>query len=638
LWTAYLLFLGFFSFESKNDIVNSQYLLFLICIPLVFIYLLKYEFKESATPKLKEINLKKLAKNGAMLPLLFLFLSSLTLTTFTSADTTSENLLFYGQNSLGTWDIPEYGKYGREASGMFGLLPIYLSASGYENKIVVENKTTFLNATQPLHENITRYINLTDYVSLIESPKITQDILQDVNVFVVANLNTSFSQIEKDLIWQFVERGGSLLVLGDHTNVGGILEPLNDLLEPTDIRFRFDSALPLDPTFKWMTGYHLLHHPVTSTLQNLDELQISVGASLNSSLSFPIILGRYAFSDEGDRSNEEMAYLGDYEYNPGEQLGDIVLVAGSYYGQGKVIVFGDTSTFQNAALPYSIPFINNVFAWLTSGRTQTEELLQIGISLLLLIAAFLIYIIQKNTSISFVFFPIAFCGALLISTATTPIFITEVSLTDDVVYIDSSHGERFSLELFKDESLNGLILNLNRNGYLPIILKEFSKEQIAEGKILFFNAPTQSFTGNEVEFLIQYISKGGIVVLATGYEDKDASMPLLSEFELDIEGIPLGPVPYVEATPEEYENEPRFVDSWPVVFNEKNAKSYYNFTWEREYNLMVFVEHGNGGLLLISDSQYLLDKNIESIYDYWPGNIIFLKHLLDDFKAREGLQ
>jgi len=47
---------------------------------------------------------------------------------------------------------------------------------------------------------------------------------------------------------------------------------------------------------------------------------------------------------------------------------------------------------------------------------------------------------------------------------------------------------------------------------------------------------------------------------------------------------------------------------------------------------MVFVRYGSGGLLLISDSQYLLDKNIESIYDYWPGNILMLKHILDEFK------
>lgn len=640
-WTVYLTILGFIEFESKNDAVNFHYLLFLFCLIPTFLYLSKYEFRESTIGilKFKDIKIKNLTKNGAIWALLFLFISSVTLTTFigaNNADTDDQKIMFYGQNMLGTWDIPEYGKYGREASGMFGLLPIYLTASGYENELVVENITIFLNTTQPVHENITRYVNITDYVSIIESPEITRDILKDVNVFVVANINKSFSRNEQDVIWEYVENGGSLLVLGDHTNVGGIQEPLNDLLEPANIRFRFDSSLPLDPKFKWMTCYQLLHHPTTSRINSLDELQISVGASLDIIYSsFPMIVGRYALSDEGDRLNEEMAYLGDYEYTPGEQLGDIVLVAGSYYGQGKVLVFGDTSTFQNSAIAYSYPFIQSIFTWLNSERTEIIELLQIGISILLLIAAFLIYMALKNTLISFAFFPVVLCIALLISTIVNPVLMGDVKMTGEVVYIDSSHGERFNLELFTDDSVNGLILNLNRNDYLPIILREFSKEKIAEGKILFFIAPTKSFTGDEVEFLKQYMSNGGIVVLASGHEDKQASLPLLNEFELDVEGIPLGPVPYVEESPEEYENEPRFVDSWPIVFNEENSISYYNFTWNIDYYLMVFVKQGNGGLLLISDSQYLLDKNIESIYDYWPGNIIFLKHILDDFKAME---
>lgn len=638
-WSVYLIILGFIEFESKNDVINLHYILFLFCLIPTFLYPSKYEYKESTTRILKFKDIKKLPKNGAIWALLFLFISSVMLTTFIGADTADtddQKILFYGQNMLGTWDIPEYGKYGREASGMFGLLPIYLTASGYENEIIVENITTFLNITQPVHENITRYVNVTDYVSIIESPEINRDILKDIKVFVVANINKSFSQNEKDIIWEYVENGGSILVMGDHTNVGGIQEPLNDLLEPANVRFRFDSSLPLDSKFKWITCYQLFHHPITSKIDSLDEIQISVGASLDiTSSSFPIIVGRYALSDEGDRLNEEMAYLGDYEYNPGEQLGDIVLVAGSYYGQGKVLVFGDTSTFQNSATPYSYPFIQGIFTWLNSERTETGELLQIGISILLLIAAFLVYIILKNTRISFAFFPVALCIALLISTVVNPMLVGDVKITGDVVYIDSSHGERFSLELFTDDSVNGFMLNLNRNGYLPIILRDFSKEKIAEGKILFFIAPTKSFTGDNVEFLKQYISNGGIVVLASGHEDKQASLPLLNEFELDVEGIPLGPVPYAEESPEEYENEPRFVDSWPIVFNEENSRSYYNFTWNIDYYLMVFVKQGNGGLLLISDSQYLLDKNIESIYDYWPGNIIFLKHILDDFKAME---
>jgi hypothetical protein len=49
----------------------------------------------------------------------------------------------------------------------------------------------------------------------------------------------------------------------------------------------------------------------------------------------------------------------------------------------------------------------------------------------------------------------------------------------------------------------------------------------------------------------------------------------------------------------------------------------------------VFVDYGAGGLLVIGDSQYLLDKNLESIYDYWPGNILFIKYLLDELPMKE---
>ncbi|PNX47492.1 MAG: hypothetical protein BV459_04350 [Thermoplasmata archaeon M11B2D] len=108
-------------------------------------------------------------------------------------------------------------------------------------------------------------------------------------------------------------------------------------------------------------------------------------------------------------------------------------------------------------------------------------------------------------------------------------------------------------------------------------------------------------------------------------------MPLLKTYNIDIEQIPLGPVPYVEENLTFYQNEPRFVDSWPVSFQENQAVSFYNFTWGNlTFHLVVFIKQGTGGLLVISDSRYLLDKNIESIYDYWPGNILFLKYLLDE--------
>ena len=51
------------------------------------------------------------------------------------------------------------------------------------------------------------------------------------------------------------------------------------------------------------------------------------------------------------------AYLGNRLHDPGEQIGDMVLVASRPYVTGWVLVFGDTSPFQNGALVTSHLFV-----------------------------------------------------------------------------------------------------------------------------------------------------------------------------------------------------------------------------------------------------------------------------------------
>lgn len=669
-WLIYLIVLGFIEFESKSDVVNLHFILFLLCLIPTFVYLFKNRFVYEALDILgfEDIKIGRLIKNGAVWALVLLLLSGVILTVFPGADNTNindtkENVLFYGRNQLGSWDVPEYGRYGKNAPGMFGVLPYYLNNSGYNARIVVEDGVEFLNYMFPVEENDTRYVNLTDYttvvetenisryinfadyITVVESNIITGDLLEDIDIFVVINLNESFSSSEHQAIWSFVEKGGSLLVLGDHTDIGGIQDPLNDLLEPVGISYRFDSALPIDPDFNWIPCYHLLHHPFTYKINSLDAIDISVGASLDISVgSFPMLIGRYGLSDVGDRLNAEGAYLGDYEYNRGEQIGDIILAAGAYYGNGRVLVFGDTSPFQNTAIIYSLPLVHSAFNWLSSNRTAAIEYSQIAISLTLLIVAAMLYLIISKHKIHFVFFPIILCIALVLSTALNPVLLGETEIKGNIAYIDASHRERFNLEPYEDDSLSGLMLNLMRNNYLPIVLRDFSEDKIKNCEMLIFNAPTKSFTEGEVDFIKQYIHDRGLVILSTGYLDKEASMPLLREFELDIYDLPLGPVPYVEEGPEEYQEQPRFVDSWLIIGEigeDENDTTYPFYSIEiegYEYILMTYTQnytlYGDGAFLLISDSEFLTDKNIESLYDYWPGNIHFLKNIIDELTEK----
>jgi len=651
-WLVYMFISDLIGFKSKIDIVNGHYLLFIFCLVPTFLYLLKSKLKDESLGifSFKDLKLGRVVRNGSVWALVLLLLSGVVLTVFPGAgsiDTgcVKRNVLFYGQNMLGSWDVPEYSyeRYGWNASGVFGLLPYYLNNSGYNVEIVVNDRSEFLNGTFPVNENAVRYVNLTDYTTIIESSRITRNILRDVDVFVVIDLNEFFSADELKVIWDFVENGGSLLVLGEHTDMGGVRQPLNDLLKPVGISYRFDSALYQNIEGHWMRNYHLMYHPMTYRIDSSDELQIHVGASLDINAgSFPLLIGQYDISDEGNRSNTMGDYLGDYVYNKGEQIGDIVLVAGAYYGAGKVLVFGDTSPFQNSLLSYSFPFVDSVFLWLDSPSTATMEYIQIIVSLLLLVEAIVLYIRFRKTKIRFVLFPLVLCISLIISAIINPMIIGKEEIEGNLVYIDVSHVERFNRDLLSsDDSLSGFMMNLMRNNYLPLILRDFSKDKIKNSEIVVFNAPTKAFSGYEVDAIKQYIHDGGLVILSTGYQDKDASMPLLREFGLDIYNIPLGPVPYLFVENKKYQTEPVFVDSWPVdIGDSKDTEIFYSVNISNKtYVLMTFTKYGDGGLLFIGDSEFLTNKNIETLYisqrySYCPGNIQFLRNILDEIKKR----
>jgi hypothetical protein len=509
-----------------------------------------------------------------------------------------------------TLDLPEYGRHGQLAAGFFGFLPQYLNASNYHTEIIEE--------------------------------ELTQAVLDRNDVLVFINLDETLSSPILDMIWRFVEEGGSLLVMGDHTDLSGIMNPLNSLLDPVGIRFNFDSAIPIKQ--HWKSCFQLLHHPVTEGIQTTHDISLSVGASLDLSKSaFPIIYGKGAFSDIGDYLNFEGSYLGDYELNPDEQLSDVVLVAGAYYGEGKVVVFGDTSSFQNIALLNAYPLINNVFSWLSSNNTAVSHYSRLIFAFIFLFLAIFIY--RKLNKKFFVLFPLAICISLLFSNILNQMTTGERELSGPICYIDVSHGEPITRDHYQRESVSGLKINLGRNEYsegeryLSPILLDFSEKKLFNAKMLVLIAPIRQFSSDEVELLERFMTNGGLIILSVGYNDKQGSNLILDHFGFDIIAKPLGPVPYIEEDPLAHQYEPRFVDSWPISIQEydNETRIFYSITFDDDiYPLVVYKKIGDGGILLISDSQFLLDYNLETLSDYWPGNVIFLRDVLEELK-KEGV-
>ncbi len=491
------------------------------------------------------------------------------------------------------WRVPVFGLYGERSAGMFGRLPGFLEAQGYEGGRVPR--------------------------------PVTADTLSGARALVVINLMKAFSPEEKQAIWDFVRRGGSLLVLGDHTGVGGIREPFNDLLGPVNIEFEFDSA-----TFwaqGWRDALELMPHAVNRHIIDSEDIQIWVGASLAiRPPARPVIVGKYGYSDIGNETNVERSYLGDRRHNPGEKIGDLVLVAEARHGAGRVLAFGDTSPFQNGALVSSWAFVQRVFMWLTGSPRRFPAWVKVG-----LVAgglALLAFACRGRRPGAYACIALAAGVGLAAETTTRlsePPPLPAIELPKALV--DFSHGERFDQLTWYEDCIGGLQFNLMRNGYSTHLMRRFSPELLLDSEVLVIIAPSMPFSRGEMETIDEFMERGGLLILSTGYEEKDRSEPLLERLGVGIENVPLA-----HFDVEVFGRTVTFAEAWPLAVSAPEAVAV---AYHPEYPepVMVFVPRGRGGALVIGDSQFLLNANLEMMDEWREGNILFLKEVFDRHRA-----
>ena len=599
--------------------VTSQ----IIIIPMLFIM---FYF-------LQPVNLENKVTNKTFLPTIMFWILLVAIVVsgsyFDISSQKNKKILFY-ENGFFDLKVPTFEKFGALEGGLFGLLPEYLANYGYT------------------------------YETLKGDVK--KERLKGVGIFVVTNPQKDWTDDELLTIWNFVNKGGSLLVMGDHTNIMGTQPVLNKLLEPVHMKFNFDSGFPCRGEWKYCLSTFL--HPITSHVKNYHDMSISVGATLSVQYpSFPVVIGKYGFSDFGDYFNTQGAYLGNYTYELGEKIGDVILVAANNYGKGKVLVFGDTSSFQNGALSTSFPhFVFQIFEWLSQSKGQSYHPILTMMIICLLIFTF--YFFNKNASFVMIVISISiFCATLVVVQSITMKNYQFKHANEKKLWVSMSNNERLALLPFQRNSCGALLNNALRNGFITYFMEKFDIKTIMKGKVFISVAPAKAFTQQEVGQLKAFMHQGGLVIISTGYNDKSGSLPILKAFDLDISGTPLGPVPIVKDK-KSSKDDLQFVSAWPIVdvspgFEQnllkvrisKKSISYVNgkailtkgserkfvpvrndidiIYRHKAYAIVISKKVGKGYLVVIADSLFLGEKNIEDIKTYNEGNIYFLKSLFE---------
>ncbi len=501
-------------------------------------------------------------------------------------------IAFYDEGTL-DFSRPERGRYGLNQVGMFGSASRLLELAGYQ----------------------------IGKVSRADLP----EALEAVDVLVVINLRQSFDDREREAIWSFVRKGGGLLVMGDHTDLFGLMEPLNQLLEPIGTRFIFDSAFPLRS--HWQDAIEVRPHPITSGVVDPRDLQIGTGGSLvlDDLRARPVVVGRYAFSDLGNRLNDgQGGLLGDYRYQVGERLGDVVLVATAEVGDGRVVVFGDTSSIQILSVPQARAFVDRVFAYLAGGSERRPAALSATLWVLLGVGVVGLIWVQRRgwtrrPGALIVPLALALLAAEAARDLRPPPAPTPLRPPEAVALIDTGHVPYAPYEFFVEGSIGGLFASLYRAGYLPVT-GELNEDLDQVGMVVLF-APSKAYSAADRDGLARFLERGGTLLIVA-----DGRHPELVAAPLGLCGMAIDPLPLGPATAPWHDKEIEMVDAWPIRAIGDHAVTIHA-AW-KGYGLIAETRPGRGRCLAVGDPRFFHDQNFEGERQFQPVNVAFVDALL----------
>lgn len=501
-----------------------------------------------------------------------------------------KKIVFYEKGFL-NWLKPSHGQYGRLSSGMYGMLPVFIESLGANSLI---------------------------------SPDLSEEDLQDADALVLLFPDDPWAEGQLDRIWAFVRRGGSLLVMAEHTtrDENGN-NRFNEVLEPTAIRVEFDSG-----TFAvggWLQSYEVMAHPATAGVpDDRNQFGVVIGASLETSWpARPLLIGRWGWSDMGDEGSGR-AMMGNGHYDSGEKLGDLVLAAEQPMGKGRIIAFGDTSGLTNGINVSSHVFTSRLFGYLAGNAGNAHPIWRqlLGI----LSCGLLIGLLTWRTSKwRVVLVTLGLAGSLTVSTAISQsageiLPDGRYKSPNNLAYIDTSHLAAYSGESWRPDGIGGFILTLMRNGYLTHSLPELTAKRLVRADLLVSIAPSRSFSKREQTAIKDFVTNGGTFIIMVGLDRADPSRSLLSLFGFTIGTSGQYPpepevmghfkAPYLSSGDQRVHV--RFHAAWPIACNDPEARV---IAYGRNDSPVIILRPlGAGKVVVIGDTHFATNKNLE-----WEG-------------------
>ncbi len=584
----------------------------------------------------------------------------------------------YGNWLRPTYPPPERDRwsqayYGRLSIGMYGMLPVFLESLGAYARI---------------------------------SPDLSESDLTGADVVLLPFPHAPWEEGQLERIWRFVRGGGTLVLLGEHTIVGTDFlktvdeslasrveameeearkgkspprkEPdeeetltgdlgkrfwtavarrpfnrFNELLEPTSMRVAYDAA-----TFAvggWLQSYEVLAHPAAAGIPDTEnQFGAVIGASVEVRWpAVPLLVGRWGWNDRGNPIGRR-AMLGNGRYDSGERLGDVVLAAEQRCGAGRIVAFGDTSTFNNGIIIGDHPYASRLFAYLADPVSTPQAPWRQVLGIVIFLGLVVVLAWQPGPgrlAAAALGLAVSLAACTAVTCRSWAVFPDgNLKTPNNVAYIDESHLGAYSREALREDGLMGLQWTLMRNDYLTLMLPELSPWRLKGARILVCIAPAKEYSPAERETIVRFVREGGILIYMVGYEKVGPSRSLLSDFRFDVggdpedltsreppESEPLGHFKSPYLVGRDYQAYVRYWAAWPIDARDRLALLVSARPASPNDKPVILLRRvGKGLVTVVGDTCFAMNKNLEREYgeliegmrenaDFWRWFISLLR-------------
>ncbi len=451
-------------------------------------------------------------------------------------------------------------------------------------------------------------------MSRLNNP-IDDTVLESCDVLMVKVPTSRYAPDEIAAIERFVERGGGLMLVGEHTNVFNTGTCINDVAKVFGLSFRYDCLFDIDTTFFQLYPLPLVPHPI---IQSMPPLNFAVSCSIKPGKS----PGRAVIHSVGLKN-----LLADYhasnfypqvEDRAEMRYGAFVQLWALHRGAGRVVAFTDSTIFSNFATfePGKAELMLGMLEWLNHSNSSFNP--QPFLVLLGILVLAVALILSRNLSGAWVIFisaglfgwaNAAVCTRLIhqysmpLPKAKRPMIQVVIDRTVCDAPLSRSGfiaGEKNGFGIFERWILRLGYFTSRRQG-----------RDALTGDLIVFTYPNLTVKDEFREKLVSYVASGGKVLILDSPENtQSTASSLLYPFGISLD--------------QRYRlnGQLKAPENWPVV---KIDSSYQidggePFVWIANRPIAAKVNYGKGTVTIIGFGSRFADAFMGASGNVVPNN------------------